>query len=131
LEHPANKQQREIVCYFKKTHEFLGVAEGTQQQTPDSSWGLRDINAALKIVQKSLDVSRNLVVPSLCENYHVLVIATLQYIKKYHETRVLLDENKIEESALREVRLEQLKLAAKQSKEFYKIIREAGFIRFW
>lgn len=132
----SNPEQKKIIAYFKRINKLVEKAIATQYGVEESIWGDPSPKRAYGIVSLSIKTIEKITPPLLCNKYHNLSLRILRFVADCQKRRIDLGDAKISakrkeeqlfEEKLRGEQLEQSKLQAERSVEFYDILRKIGF----
>lgn len=135
-ENASDSEQKKVITYFKNIDKLIAKATATRYKTKECEWGDSDPKKAYKMVTQLIEVAAQINPPPLCKKHYDLSLQILKSVTEYQKIRADLGDKKIVakrkedqkfEEKMRNDQLEQSKLEAETSREFYAILRKTGF----
>jgi len=135
-ENTSDPEQKKVIAYFKNIDKLVAKATATRYKTKECEWGYPDPKKAYEIVIQLIKVAAQISPPPVCKKHYDLSMQILKSVAGYQKIRADLGDKKIVakrkedqkfEEKIRNDQLEQSKLEAETSREFYIVLRKTGF----
>ena len=128
--HVLSKEQKEIIVYLDKINSIYKKASSTLSTKTGLLEELMVSKEAIKIVDAATLDIENIKRPKECRAYRQFCVEALNYIKKLHMLREMIDNSKFFSSQERlKMQKRRLLLEAKISKENWRLVYEIGILK--